>query len=85
MKLSIVIPCYNESKTIRLIVDRVRASQVPDKEIIVVDDCSRDGTRELLRTEIAPLVDKVVFHEKNRGKCSCRMPIWNTTRRNIRN
>jgi glycosyltransferase involved in cell wall biosynthesis len=68
MKLSIVIPCYNESKTIRLIVDRVRASQVPDKEIIVVDDCSRDGTRELLRTEIAPLVDKVVFHEKNRGK-----------------
>src|SRR5581483_3285379 len=44
MKLSIVIPCYNEAKTIRTIVDRVRASPVKDKEIIVVDDCSRDGT-----------------------------------------
>src|ERR1019366_7659506 len=68
MKLSIVIPCYNEAKTIRTIVDRVRASPVKDKEIIIVDDCSRDGTRDLLRTEIAPLVDKIVYHEINRGK-----------------
>jgi glycosyltransferase involved in cell wall biosynthesis len=68
MKLSIVIPCYNEAKTIRQIVDRVRAAPVPDKEIIVVDDCSRDGTRELLEREIAPLVDKIVYHEDNRGK-----------------
>jgi len=68
MKLSIVIPCYNEARTIRQIVDRVRASQVGEKEIIVVDDCSQDGTRELLRAEIAPLVDKVIYHEVNRGK-----------------
>jgi glycosyltransferase involved in cell wall biosynthesis len=68
MKLSIVIPCYNEAKTIRLIVDRVRAAPVADKEIIIVDDCSRDGTRDLLRTQIAPLVDKVVYHEVNQGK-----------------
>ena len=68
MKLSIVIPCYNESKTIRLIVDRVRAAPVADKEIIIVDDCSRDGTRDLLRTQIAPLVDKIVYHEVNQGK-----------------
>jgi glycosyltransferase involved in cell wall biosynthesis len=68
MKLSIVIPCYNESKTIRQIVEHVRASPIADKEIIIVDDCSRDGTRELLRTEIAPLVDKIVYHEANRGK-----------------
>ncbi len=68
MKLSIVIPCYNEAKTIRLIVDRVRAAPVPDKEIIIVDDCSRDGTRDLLRTQIAPLVDKIVYHEVNQGK-----------------
>ena len=68
MKLSIVIPCYNEAKTIRLIVDRVRAAPVADKEIIIVDDCSRDGTRDLLRTQIAPLVSKIVYHETNQGK-----------------
>jgi glycosyltransferase involved in cell wall biosynthesis len=68
MKLSIVIPCYNEAKTIRLIVDRVRAAPVAEKEIIIVDDCSRDGTRDLLRTQIAPLVDRIVYHEVNQGK-----------------
>lgn len=68
MKLSIVIPCYNEVRTIRQIVDRVRAAPVAEREIIIVDDCSRDGTRDLLRTEIAPLVDKVLFHEVNQGK-----------------
>src|SRR5690606_15058056 len=47
MKLSVVIPCYNELKTIRAIIDAVRAAPVPDKEIIVVDDCSTDGTRDL--------------------------------------
>jgi glycosyltransferase involved in cell wall biosynthesis len=68
MKLSVVIPCYNEAKTIRLIVDRVRAAPVKDKEIIIVDDCSRDGTRDLLRTQIAPLVDKIIYHDVNQGK-----------------
>jgi glycosyltransferase involved in cell wall biosynthesis len=68
MKLSIVIPCYNETKTIRMLVDRVRNSPYPDKEIIIVDDCSRDGTRDLLRTQIEALVDKVIYHEVNQGK-----------------
>jgi glycosyltransferase involved in cell wall biosynthesis len=68
MKLSIVIPCYNETKTIRAIVDRVRAAPVAEKEIIIVDDCSRDGTRDLLRTQIAPLVDRILYHEVNQGK-----------------
>ncbi len=68
MKLSVVIPCYNESKTIRHIVDRVRAAPVADKEIIIVDDCSRDGTRDILRTEIAPLVSRIIYHEVNQGK-----------------
>jgi glycosyltransferase involved in cell wall biosynthesis len=68
MKLSIVIPCYNEAKTIRTIIERVRNSPYPDKEIIVVDDCSRDGTRDLLRTQIEPLVAKVIYHEANMGK-----------------
>jgi len=68
MKLSIVIPCYNEAKTVRTIIERVRNSPYPDKEIIVVDDCSRDGTRDLLRTQLEPLVDKVIYHEMNMGK-----------------
>jgi glycosyltransferase involved in cell wall biosynthesis len=68
MKLSIVIPCYNEAKTIRTLVERVRNSPYPDKEIIIVDDCSRDGTRDVLRTQIEPMVDKVLYHEVNQGK-----------------
>ena len=68
MKLTIVIPCYNEAKTIRTIVERVRASPYPDKEIIIVDDCSRDGTRDILRTQIEPLVARVIYHEVNQGK-----------------
>ena len=68
MKLSIIIPCYNEAKTIRAIVERVRAAPVADKEIIIVDDCSRDGTRDLLRTQIVSLVDKIIYHDVTRGK-----------------
>lgn len=68
MKLSIVIPCYNELHTIRDIVDAVRACSVKDKEIIIVDDCSKDGTRDKLKSEIEPLVDKIIYHEVNRGK-----------------
>jgi len=68
MKLSIVIPCYNEARTIRTLVERVRSSPYPDKEIIIVDDCSRDGTRDVLRTQIESLVDKIIYHEVNQGK-----------------
>jgi len=68
MKLSVVIPCYNEKKTIALILKRVREAPWPDKEIIVVDDCSRDGTRDLLQGELRGQVDQLVMHEVNQGK-----------------
>jgi glycosyltransferase involved in cell wall biosynthesis len=68
MKLSIVIPCYNERATIRAIVNAVRAAPIADQEIIIVDDCSNDGTREILRAEIAPLVSKILYHGVNQGK-----------------
>jgi glycosyltransferase involved in cell wall biosynthesis len=66
--LSIIIPCYNEVGTIRAIVDAVMASPVPKKEIIIVDDCSTDGTADLLKTDIEGLVAKVCYHGINQGK-----------------
>jgi len=68
MKLSIVIPCFNERHTIRSLVEAVRAAPVKDKEIIIVDDCSSDGTREILQGEIEALVTRVIYHPVNRGK-----------------
>lgn len=66
--LSIVIPCYNEKASIRTIVDKVREAPVAHKEIIIVDDCSTDGTSVVLDTEIAPLVSKVIHQKQNGGK-----------------
>jgi len=66
--LSVVIPCYNERATVRHIVDVVRNCGVSPLEIIIVDDCSTDGTREVLENEITPLVSKIIYHEKNQGK-----------------
>jgi glycosyltransferase involved in cell wall biosynthesis len=68
MKLSIVIPCFNEINTIDTIVDAVRNAPYDNKEIIIVDDFSTDGTREKLRNEISKRVDKVIYHERNKGK-----------------
>jgi len=66
MKLSIVIPAYNEVATIRQVLERVRATAF-EKEIIVVDDGSTDGTRDLLRNLRLPDV-VVALHERNQGK-----------------
>jgi len=67
MKLSVVIPVFNEAKTIQEVLARVRAVPI-DKEIIVVDDESTDGTRDILRS-IAHDPDLVVlFHKRNQGK-----------------
>jgi len=70
MRLSVIIPCYNELNTIENIIDAVNNSPYPDKEIIVVDDCSHDGTREKLREKIerSGRVSKVLYHQTNQGK-----------------
>lgn len=66
MKLSVIIPAYNEVRTIQEIIERVKHAPF-EKEIIVVDDCSTDGTRDLLKG-----IDRgettVLFHESNQGK-----------------
>lgn len=67
-KLTIVIPCFNERATIRSIVEAVQAAPWPLKEIIVIDDCSTDGTRDLLTGELSGMIDKLVLHESNQGK-----------------
>jgi glycosyltransferase involved in cell wall biosynthesis len=66
--IAVVIPCYNERSTLADLVRRVREAPVARKQLILVDDCSTDGTTELIRAEIEPLVDRVVYHERNRGK-----------------
>lgn len=68
LKLSIIIPCFNERETIENIVDAVEASTVGQKEIIIVDDCSIDGTRDILKNKIAPRASKIIYHERNQGK-----------------
>ena len=70
MRLSVIIPCYNELTTIDSIIDAVNAAPYSDKEIIIVDDFSRDGTREKLKSEIegSGRVHQVLYHSVNQGK-----------------
>jgi glycosyltransferase involved in cell wall biosynthesis len=66
--VSIVIPCFNEAKTLAAIVDKVLAAPLSNMEVIVVDDGSSDGSDVVLREKIAPRVAKVLRHERNQGK-----------------
>ena len=65
--LSVVIPVYNEVDTLETVVDKVRDCGVRT-EIILVDDFSTDGTRELIKQSLRDKVDRVLFHRKNMGK-----------------
>src|SRR5436853_5527713 len=68
MKVSIVIPCYNEKNTIEKCIEAVRNAPLESREIIVVDDCSQDGTQTVLQERVAQLVDRIIYHPVNRGK-----------------
>ena len=67
MKLTVIIPVYNEIEYIDILINKVLQSKV-DKQIIVVDDFSSDGTREKLMTNYKDKIHKLIFHEKNQGK-----------------
>lgn len=66
--VSIIVPCYNEVGTIEKIVRAVIDAPPRDKEIIVVDDGSTDGTRDILKSCVESKVSRVIYHDRNRGK-----------------
>jgi len=70
MRLSIIMPVYNERETLREILRQVRAVELPDieKEIIVIDDGSTDGSRDILKDEDRAGDLVALYHEQNRGK-----------------
>ena len=70
MKITVIIPVFNELKTVRAIIDKILNLKDLDIQIILVDDFSTDGTRELIENELSKKVDKVVFHSSNKGKGS---------------
>jgi len=67
MTLSVIIPCFNEIDTIREVVAKVNAEPT-EKEVIIVDDGSTDGSREIILGELKPQVARVIFHDVNMGK-----------------
>ena len=68
MLVTINIPCYNEIHTLSKIIKLVNEQNYIDKEIILIDDCSIDGTRDLIKNSVYKQVSKVIYHDKNLGK-----------------
>ena len=68
MKISVVIPCYNERDSVAEIVSAVRTAPLRDIEIIVVDDGSTDGSRTILKRNVEAIADRIIYHGVNRGK-----------------
>jgi glycosyltransferase involved in cell wall biosynthesis len=71
MKLSIIIPCYNECDTIKSILLKIEEVNNYQKEIIIIDDCSNDGTKEILENINQNDNQKIIFNDKNYGKGFC--------------
>jgi len=67
-KLSVIIPCYNEIKTIKDLLLKVMNSPIDNLEIIIIDDKSTDGSKELLENDLSEHIDKLICHEYNQGK-----------------
>ncbi|HYR22189.1 MAG TPA: glycosyltransferase family 2 protein [Chthoniobacterales bacterium] len=68
MKVSVVIPVFNERGTIEQIVSAVRAAPIEHIEIIVVDDASTDGTQDILKEKISTMADRIIYQPSNCGK-----------------
>ena len=68
MKISIIIPCFNEEKTISKVINNILSSYDGEKEIIVIDDFSNDKTRDIIQSNLKDKIDKIILNEKNYGK-----------------
>ena len=68
MKVSIIIPCYNEQSTIKEIIYKINSQSNIEKEIIVIDDFSNDKTREILENDLKNNIHKIILNERNYGK-----------------
>src|SRR5438132_11719617 len=68
MRISIVIPGFNECGTIEQVVNAVRAAPVENIEIIVVDDASTDGTQDVLKEKVSSTTDQIIYQPRNQGK-----------------
>jgi glycosyltransferase involved in cell wall biosynthesis len=70
MLVTVIVPCFNEISTIELILEKIAQSDLVMKQVIVVDDGSTDGTRELLVSKLqhTPFIDELILHESNAGK-----------------
>lgn len=66
--LSVIIPCYNEVRTIGVIVDKIKKLKRLDIQIIIVDDCSNDGSLHFIKKKLINKIDKLIIHKKNLGK-----------------
>ena len=66
--LTIIVPCFNEKKTILKVINRIKRLKNIKKQIILVDDNSSDGTKEIIKKKLIKKVDHVIFHKKNQGK-----------------
>ncbi|MBD1142967.1 glycosyltransferase family 2 protein [Pelagibacterales bacterium SAG-MED35] len=66
--LTIIIPCFNEKKTILKVINNIKRVKNIKKQIILIDDGSNDGTREIINRKITKKIDKIIFHKQNLGK-----------------
>ena len=73
MNLTVIIPVYNEVKTINQIINKILEVNVQYKEIIVVDDFSSDGTLVELEKFKSNDLFKIIYHKKNKGKGACSL------------
>jgi len=71
MRISVIIPCFNEKNTIEKIINKIVSQKDLNIEIIVIDDFSTDGTRDILKGEIRKKITKILFNESNNGKGYC--------------
>ena len=81
MKLSVIMPVYNEESTISKIIKKIRLLKNIDIELIVIDDFSNDNTRKILKSKsLNLLIDKIIFLDQNKGKgYACRKGIENSS------